>query len=300
VPVRRYAGVDDLRAMQAAVQRIWSPTSRWHIGDLAWGRFMHVGREAEWPTALWTDDNGDVLAWGWIELPGHLDLLVDPAHPQLTVEVLQWFHQVATADDYTVTVLDTEHHLVDALDSMSYQPQSEGPFFNHCWMSLAGDLPSPKLPEGFVLRHVQAGDVERRAHAHQLAFDPSRVSAESYTNVMAAWPYRADLDWIVEAPNGDFAAFALAWLDDVNSVGELEPVGTDPKYRGLGLAHAVSLAALHALKNAGADTAVVYPRGDADYPVPARLYDRLGFVRQAHTVSYARPMEIELKTQEPN
>lgn len=288
--VRPYAGADDLRAMQNAAQRIWSPTSRWHIGDLAWGRFMHVDREPEWPTALWTDDQGEVLAWGWVELPGHLDLLVDPAHPQLTVEVLRWFHQVATADDYTVTVLDTERHLVDALIAMGYQQQGEGPFFKHCWMSLAGDLESPKLPKGFILRHVEDGDAEQRAHVHQMAFNPSRVSVESYKNVMATWPYRADLDWIVEAPNGEFAAFALAWFDDVNSVGELEPVGTASEYRELGLARAVSLAALHALKNVGAESAVVYPRGDADYPVPNRLYEGLGFVQHAQTVTYSHPM----------
>jgi GNAT superfamily N-acetyltransferase len=280
--------------MQAAAQRIWSPTSRWHIGDLAWGRFMHAGREGEWPTALWTDESGSVLAWGWVGLPAHLDLLVDPAHPELAEEVLGWFHQVATtADDYTVTILDTENHLVDALVAMGYRLQSEGPFFNYCWMSLVDALPAPEIPEGFTLRHVRESDVERRVQAHQLAFNPSRVSIESYHNLMAAWPYSADLDWIVEAPNGDFAAFALAWFDEINRVGELEPVGTVPAYRGVGLARAVSLAALHALKHAGADSAVVYPRGDAGHPVPARLYGGMGFVPQARTVTYAHKKFLE-------
>ena len=286
--VKQYGGVDDLRAMQAAAQRIWSLKSRWHIGDLAWGRFMHVGREPEWPTALWTNDDGDVLAWGWIELPGHLELLVDPTRPELVTDVLRWFDQVAMTDHDTVTVLDTEHHVVDALVAMGYQPQTEGPFFTHCWMPLTSGMSSPEIPKGFTLRHIQETDVERRIRVHQAAFSPSRVSTESYSNVMAAWPYRADLDWIVEAPNGKFAAFALAWLDDVNKVGELEPVGTDPTYRGLGLARAVSLAALHALMHAGADSAVVYPRGDDAYPVPARLYGSLGFVPHARTVTYER------------
>lgn len=275
--------------MQTAVQRIWSPKGRWHIGDLAWGRFMHVGHESEWLTALWTDDNGDVLAWGWVELPGNLELMVDPTHSELAVEVLRWFDQVATATaEYTVTVLNSEIHLIAALIAVGYRPQSEGPFFNHSWMSLV-DLPaSPELPEGFTLRHVWKSDVERRALAHQSAFHPSRVSTESYRNVMAAWPYREDLDWIVEAPNGEFAAFALAWFDEINRVGELEPVGTAPAFRGVGLARAVSLAALHALKQAGADSAVVYPRGDSGYPVPARLYGGLGFVPQARSVTYTR------------
>jgi ribosomal protein S18 acetylase RimI-like enzyme len=108
----------------------------------------------------------------------------------------------------------------------------------------------------------------------------------SYSNVMDAWPYRADLDWVIQAPKGELASFALAWLDDVNRVGELEPVGTDPIYRGLGLGRAVSLAALHALRNAGAENAVVYPRGDDAYPIPARLYGGMGFMPRARTVTY--------------
>ena len=155
-------------------------------------------------------------------------------------------------------------------------------------MPLTSGLLSPEIPEGFTVRHVEETDVEARVRVHQAAFDPSRVSVESYHNVMNAWPYRADLDWVVEAPNGEFAAFALGWFDDVNGVGELEPVGTIPKYQGLGLARAASLAALHALKNLGAGSAVVYPRGDDAYPIPARLYSSMGFVPHARTVTYSR------------
>ena len=132
MPVKRYEGVDDLRAMQASAQRIWSPKSRWHIGDLAWGRFMHVNREPEWPTALWTDTTGDVFAWGWIELPNHLDLLVDPTRPELATEVLDWFDRNAITENRTVTVLDSEHHIVNALIAANYQPKTQGLFFLHC------------------------------------------------------------------------------------------------------------------------------------------------------------------------
>ncbi|MEV0613970.1 hypothetical protein AB0I81_11660 [Nonomuraea sp. NPDC050404] len=48
--------------MQGLTRRLWSPGSRWHIGDLAWSRFQHVGREPEWPTSLWEHD-GQVVAW---------------------------------------------------------------------------------------------------------------------------------------------------------------------------------------------------------------------------------------------
>ncbi|TCO30279.1 hypothetical protein EV652_105273 [Kribbella steppae] len=64
--------------MQELVQRTWSERSRLHIGDLAWERTSMLGREDTWRTALWEDD-GQVVAWGWIELSEHLSLVVDPA-----------------------------------------------------------------------------------------------------------------------------------------------------------------------------------------------------------------------------
>ncbi|MFG1639395.1 hypothetical protein ACGFMK_03840 [Amycolatopsis sp. NPDC049252] len=41
---RGYTGPEDRRAMQAPAQRIWSPSSSVHVGDLVWQRFQHVGR----------------------------------------------------------------------------------------------------------------------------------------------------------------------------------------------------------------------------------------------------------------
>lgn len=286
---RDFTGPGDLRAMQSLAQRIWSVHSRWHIGDLTWGRYMHTGREAEWPTALWIDGD-DLVAWGWAELPGDLSLLVDPAHPEVANDVLGWFDDVALGDSHEVTVLESESHLVDALITAGYREQPSAPFFIHHQMKLT-ELSVPTPPSGFTLRPIRPDEAAPRAAAHRAAFSafgPSRVSTQSYLNLMAAWPYRCGLDWIAESPQGQIVAYSLGWLDEVNRVGELEPVGTDPAFRGLGLARAVNVAALRALRDAGADTAVVYPRGDAAYPIPARLYAGIGFSPGPHTVTYVR------------
>jgi len=105
---------------------------------------------------------------------------------------------------------------------------------------------------------------------------------------MAAWPYRTDLDWIIETPDGDFAANCLIWLDDHNRVGLLEPVGTDPRFRRQGLGRAVCLAAMHALRAAGADRAVVYPTFGHGHPGAIPLYADLGFQPYARSITYAR------------
>ena len=61
------------------------------------------------------------------------------------------------------------------------------------------------------------------------------------------------------------------------SHGEFEPVGTHPEHERRGLATAVCLGGLWALKQAGADTAIVHARGDSAYPAPLKPYTTLGF-----------------------
>jgi GNAT superfamily N-acetyltransferase len=291
--------------MQQAVQRAWTPKQRWHVGDLAWGRNAIPGQEPDWRTALWENSADLVTAWGWTEPPGHLDLQVDPAHLELAPDVLAWFETVATGSERLVTVLETEGHLVAALERAAYRPMTEAPFFLHCLIDLDGTLAVPQLPEGYRVRAVRADEAAARAAVHRAAWHPRRIgelfvppvnlgdadsemTTERYRAVMGAWPYRCDLDQVVEAPDGTLVAFALGWLDEVNRVGELEPVGTDPRYVRLGLGSAASLACLHALRDAGASRAVVYPRGDSAYPVARQLYSGLGFQPVARTVTYGR------------
>jgi ribosomal protein S18 acetylase RimI-like enzyme len=105
---------------------------------------------------------------------------------------------------------------------------------------------------------------------------------------MSAYPYRRELDCVVEAPDGSFAANCLVWLDEENRVGELEPVGTDPRFRRRGLAAAVCTYAVSQLREHGAATAVVYARGDPAYPAPRKLYESIGFRQYASSVSFVR------------
>lgn len=300
-----YSGPSDLLAMQRAVQRTWTPEQRWHLGDLAWEREAIPFEEPNWRTALWTDNAGAVVAWGWATLPDHLDLYVDPAYSELVGKVLAWFESVARDAERTVTVLQTERHLVAALEQATYAPVAAAPFFLHCLIDLDESLATPQPPEGYRIRAVREDEAEARAAAHRAAWRPRRIgemfdppidlgdaesdmTTERYRAVMNAWPYRHDLDWAVEAPDGTLVAFALGWLDEVNGVGELEPVGTDPRHARRGLGSAVSLACLYALRNAGATRAVVYPRGDNAYPVARHLYLGIGFRPVARTVTYGR------------
>jgi ribosomal protein S18 acetylase RimI-like enzyme len=287
-----YTGSADLRMMQSLAQRLWSPASHWHIGELAWMRFQHIGREVGWRTALWYDQD-QLVAWAWAELAGHLDLHLDPAHSKLADDILRWFDDAAPGDARTVTVLDAERALINALRRHGYREQAGGPFFMHLRRDLL-DLPEPHVPDGYTLRPVRGeGDADARAHAHRAAFSlpnlpPSKVTAASYRQVMHAWPYRAELDWLIEAPDGTPVSFCLAWLDDHNRAAVLEPVGTAPDHRRLGLATAATLAALHTAHRLGAESARVCARGDDGHPAARATYQAMGFRRFARTLTFIR------------
>ncbi|ROO87136.1 acetyltransferase (GNAT) family protein [Actinocorallia herbida] len=283
VTLRRYEGPQDLRAMQGLTQRVWSRASPHHVGDLAWGRFMFPVEDADWPIALW-ESGGHVVAWGWAQFPDDLRMQVDPGRPGLIEEVLDWFDDLADGGPREISPLDSEHEVRAALLRRGYLPaDDDAPFFALHERDLDG-LPEPVLPEGFTARAVRGeADLDRRVAVHRASWNSVRVTEGSYRVLMSAWPYRADLDWIAEAPDGRFAGSCLIWYDDVLRVGLIEPVGTDPDFRRRGVSRAVCLAALHALRDAGAERAVVGPRGDAAYPVPQALYRHLGFRPYART-----------------
>jgi ribosomal protein S18 acetylase RimI-like enzyme len=243
-----------------------------------------VSAGAEHSLALLGD--GEVMAWAWVRLPNHLDLAVHPVHLELGAEIIDWFRHLAVSDDLAAHALETEPHLIAAFAAAGFR-EVDDPHFTHRYTHSLVNLDEPVVPAGFVVRPVRGDDdVPRRVDVHRSAFHPSRVTVDSYASVRASWPYQQGLDWIVEAPDGRFAAFCLIWWDEVNRVGELEPVGTHQDFRRLGLARAACLGAMRALRDRGATEAVVNSLGAPDNPGPRALYHSLGFADHSRTVKF--------------
>lgn len=284
-----YAGPVRLRAMQSLAERVFPVTGYRHVGDLAWNWTIYHDQPDRCPTALWWDGD-EVVAWAWLELPDGLMAQVDPAYPDLADDVLAWAED-HVSDALAVEVCQTETPLTKALTSRGYTLDDGAPFMV-CLARELSDLPaSPELPDGYAIRAVRPehpGDLERRAAVHRAAFGSTRITAERHEKMTGTWPYQPGFDLVVEAPDGDFAAYCQGWYDETNQVGEYEPVGTHPGHQRRGLARAVCIAQLHAFAAAGGRGAVVNCRGDDGYPAPKKLYESLGFSTVARTVRYRR------------
>jgi GNAT superfamily N-acetyltransferase len=295
ITARDYAGPADLRAMQSLTQACWTRDVHIHIGDLAWQRYPREAR-ADCPTRLWFS-GGDAVAWATFE--DGFKAFAHPEQAQLYDEALDWAESVS-AEPVQTAAYERETALVAALTRRGYAELVDAPFGLHTFRTL-DDIPAPELPKGFaVVSMVEIGDVERKVAGHRASWsrfaiydpaDPPLVSGMTvarYRDLMRTWPYRPDLDFGVEAPDGRIVASCTTWLDEVNRVGLFEPVGVDPEFRRRGLSRAMGFAALRALKAAGATLATVKPRGDDDYPVPRHAYGTMGFVAEGRQRVYAQ------------
>jgi ribosomal protein S18 acetylase RimI-like enzyme len=266
--------VNELQEVVLASWRIDKPLVETHVGDLAWW-----SREPDARRQVW--DEGDIpVAWAWTsgdELDFHVR--ADRRGLGLEDEALAWF------DGDVAWALDTDAAKLAALEAAGYASQP-GAGFHHLVRAL-DNLPKATVPDGFTIRHVTDADVPRRVAVQRAAFT-STMTEEKYERVRAAWPDHEELDVVVEAPDGSLAAFCLAWLDEENGAGELEPVGTHPDHQRRGLASAASLEALRRLQDRGADTCVVYAAERPDYPAPLALYTSLGFESRARHLRFER------------
>jgi GNAT superfamily N-acetyltransferase len=249
--------------MQALQQELWSltgPRVMTHVGDLAWWVHRPPAKRR-----LWLEGERCV-AWAWLNPPATLEYEVHPDNrAALVPELLEWFETEAEGELLTTYVLEG--------DSLTGYERGERTFTYYVCDLV--DRPAAQPPEGFALHTVGPDDFAERVAVHRAVWEPSRVTEDVYRRVMQTWPYRADLDCVVEAADGRFAAYALCWYDDVNSVGELEPVGTHPDFRRQGLGAAVCRYALQRLRDVGARQAIVYA---LDSPARA-LYEHVGFAR---------------------
>src|SRR4051794_3571282 len=305
---RPWRSADDLRLMTGAVSAEWAGPRRPLVpctaGDLEWWTALG-GPDADWPARirLW-EDGGRVVAWAWFNTPTALDWFVTAAlgsdvQAAIRDDILEWHRGVATAapvpagEDRSDAAAQLEvwapdgsaeaDHVVsrgwtatDVLLTQYHQP-------------LDVEIELPRLAEGYRLRTMRGPqDIPDRVEIHRAAFAPSKMTVEKYEILVRQDHYAFDRDVVIEAPDGSFAAFTMAWADPAGSIGELEPVGTHPDHQRRGLGRVVTTEALRRLRAAGLRDAMVFSLR-SNTPSEA-LYRSVGFREIALHRRYTQPL----------
>ena len=287
---RAYDGVDDLPTLLAVASACWRDTVRAipHAGDVTWGLYQHEPA-VEWPkTVAVLERDGAPIGFGVLWQPQTLQSAIHPDHrDDASYDVLlDWFEQNAGDDvdgGLDVQLIASDESFRHALERRGYAPATE--LASHHARRLDATVEQADIPSGYVVRNVTAGDAERRVEIHRVAWEPSKFTLPAYERLRTLPPYDETLDLVVEAPGGTFAAYTQVWLDAASGVGELEPVGTHPDHRRLGLARALCLEAGRRLRERGAHAAVVY----SVTPEARALYEAAGFPVVDRHIEYRLP-----------
>lgn len=293
---RAYTGVGDLRRMQAAVAAASASTGL-RIGDLAWLMRGQTHRHLALDIRLWERGDGQLIGWTFVRADGSFNVFVVPGHADAAFidEMLAVVDEAARAaaaagdsiDGLSTFGLDParsaeDRALAAGLERRGFVATPDtGGFLRR---GLA-EISDPVLPPGYRLAVVETSvQVRGRVETHRAVFAPSEVTLGAYERVRRTWPYRAELDCIVETGDGVVAAFCTAWIDAEHAQGLLEPVGTHPAHLRQGLGRAVCLSALAALRSAGANVAEVAFASET----ALALYRSLGFEWSAAEPEFRR------------
>jgi len=314
VTCRPYETEADLRQMCVLLTESRSQTNDWrywHVGELAFGFFMidcHLDPRKH--VRVWHD--GDKLVgYAMLGDDAYFDWQVLPEYEGrgIEVEAMAWAEgllaelragdaerwkgpmMVGTRQDNVERIAFLEQHgfrrgeyvEVNMLRSLEEAlPQEALP---------REALPPLALPGGFHVRSLagDAAEVADRAAAHREVWRPwtvGDVTDEQYARFMRLPGYDQDLDVVAVAPAGTIAAYVNGWLDPVNRIGDLGPVGAREAYRRQGLTRAVLLECMRRMKARGMDRVCVSTGEDN---VAARgLYESVGFRIVNRYVEYAR------------
>ncbi|MCZ6676892.1 MAG: GNAT family N-acetyltransferase [Candidatus Poribacteria bacterium] len=238
---------------------------------------------------LWFDADGTLivaaLAWS-----GHvLQFLVHP-HARggdIASEVIAWgalraravgrttFYSRAREDDADRTEVLEKHGFV-----------REESYLLGLSRSLNDTVCQPQLPEGFTIRSF-LGEPDAEVWVSMVNGPDEWMTVEQRLFDLEMPIYVAELDLVAVAPDGTFAAHCMGSIN--RDEGLIDPVGTRPRFRRLGLSRALILTCFQRLRALGIETTTTSVDGE-NHPA-RRLYESVGFRPTYKRFVYRKELE---------
>jgi mycothiol synthase len=246
---------------------------------------------------LWETPDGRLRGAVHPESPGEAYLQLDPDFRHLEPAMVAWAEEhlaTTTGADHgrslTLYVDDVDEPRRWALAERGYVMANAGGWLR--WLRLDDRPPQvpPLLPGGYRLRPTEGtdGDCARMAALLNAAFGRTVHTAREYRTFMDRSPaFEHELNLVVVAPDGSFAAHAGFTYDHDNRHGIVEPVCTHPDHRRLNLARTLILEGVHRVAARGARTASL----DTGEGLAANaLYAGCGFTTAHHVHPWRRDL----------
>jgi ribosomal protein S18 acetylase RimI-like enzyme len=248
-------------------------------------RFENSRAEMAAGTRLWEEVGGPeprIVAVANPEVRFLYFIQMDPDYAYLEGEVVGWIV------DYCTTQKASSEELKISVVALEGNQEREVALREHGFergqvygilrlRNVDTPIPDFRSPEGYVIRSVRPEeDFDRIAAAIRVVFGHGEwFTGQVLEGLSRASFYREDLDLVAVASDGSIASFCTFRMDPPSRVTELEPMGTLPEHRRMGLAKALLSEGFRRLANY--DPTLLYIGGAADTPEANRLYEVTGF-----------------------
>ena len=227
-----------------------------------------------------------IIAVSYTKPSGKCWLSVHPNYTSVAKEIVLWMQNrvkemkgdKGQEVNMKFVVDDDDEELVLLLSDLGFQKgEVEG---DKQVRPMDSPVSTYSLPEGYIIRNAVIEKDFLKYREVQMAVFPHIVSMslDLLQLYSTASFYQEDLDIAAVDPDGKFAAFCTARIDPLSKIAELEPVGTHPDHRKLGLARAVICESLKRLEKYKPSAVVIL--GAAPTDGARRLYESVGFVNE--------------------
>jgi mycothiol synthase len=301
---RSYETESDFEQMQGLLMEARWRTNDWHyahVGDLMWEYFLvtcHLKPQDH--VRLWHKADGQLVGYAVLSEDPSLDWQVLPEFEWagIETEALVWAEALLTklrqgeAQPWIGNLVSGTRQ--DDAQRIAFLEQHAFQHATHVEVNLLRSLDEPipavEIPAGYEVRAVaEVGDTSNRAAAERevwRAWYVGKISDDDYARLGRLPGYHRDLDIVAVSPEGIIAAYVNGWIDPINRIGDLGPVGALPAFRRQGLTRAALLESLRRMQAYGMNRVCV-STGESNIPA-RRLYESVGFALANSYLEYVK------------
>ncbi len=267
----------------------------WNTGKSRMAMYLTMFEGPPETHRLWLDEAGGIQGYTYLS-PGEKTpiyftpderqwrIMLHPAmrskalYGRLIADAETRLNERTSPEPLTAVAYDSDRSMIEILGEHGYEKGEALEVYMAC--DLSKPIAGPVVPEGFVVRPFAGlGERETRAIVPNSAFGGFDGPSEWALNDIGfmdefCQAIRA-IDFVATTVDGRICSSAVAFNDLVTKLGEFDPVATHQDFQRLGLAKALLLTALHWMRGAGMETAVI--RTGVDNVAAIGAYESVGY-----------------------
>lgn len=287
IVTRGYQPVNDFQLVMDFLRETYAETGS--LQNWFPSRFENSREEMAKDTRIWEEmKEGQreprIVAMANPEIKYQYFIQIHPDFYFLEEEIIRWI------EEYSIAMKPDSRALNISIVVLEGNPAREVALREREWQkgsvygilrlrSVDDPIPDYMVPDGFKIRSVRPDkDFDRIADGIRVVFGHGEwFTGEILRGISQASFYRENLDLVVVAHDGSIASFCTFRIDPLSGITELEPMGTLPEYRRLGLAKALLSEGFKRLKEY--NPTLLHIGGAPDTPEANRLYEVTGFTK---------------------